>query len=96
MASIETKPTCKDFALCRHLAAAEGQLAAATWLLDNDCSPNPVDRFQRTPLEVTSPRASPKQMQAMHLCAAINAATGLTLGGMYHASAKETAKRFSG
>ena len=42
---------------CRHLASAEGQLAACKWLLENDCSPNPVDRFLRTPLEVTCPPA---------------------------------------
>ena len=40
---------------CRHLASAEGQLAASKWLLENDCSPNPVDRFLRTPLEVICP-----------------------------------------
>ena len=36
----------------RHLAAAEGKLSAAKWLLDQGCTPNPVDRFFRTPLEV--------------------------------------------
>ncbi|KAK9917133.1 hypothetical protein WJX75_001207 [Coccomyxa subellipsoidea] len=34
-----------------HLAAAEGQMAAAEWLLKKCCNPNPVDRFARTPLE---------------------------------------------
>ena len=36
----------------RHLAAAEGKLSVAKWLLDQGCTPNPVDRFFRTPLEV--------------------------------------------
>ncbi|CAL8465124.1 g4659 [Coccomyxa elongata] len=34
-----------------HLAAAEGQMAAAEWLLKKRCNTNPVDRFARTPLE---------------------------------------------
>lgn len=38
--------------LCRHLAAAEGQLAAVEWLLKSNCTANPVDRFLRTPLDV--------------------------------------------
>ncbi|CAK0758375.1 hypothetical protein CVIRNUC_002615 [Coccomyxa viridis] len=46
-------PSCCDYdkRTPLHLASAEGQLAACKWLLENDCSPNPVDRFLRTPLE---------------------------------------------
>ena len=39
---------------CRHLAAAEGQLKTVEWLLQQECDPNPVDRFSRTPLDVSS------------------------------------------
>ncbi|KAF5831112.1 protein kinase [Dunaliella salina] len=34
-----------------HLAAAEGSYSAVSWLLQQGCDVNPVDRFQRTPLE---------------------------------------------
>lgn len=51
---------CKDVATnyydlnCRHLAAAEGCYSVVLWLLnDMSCNPNPVDRFKRTPLEVS-------------------------------------------
>ena len=38
---------------CRHLAAAEGCFSVVEWLLSEArVSPNPVDRFSRTPLEV--------------------------------------------
>ena len=41
---------------CRHLAAAEGCYSVVLWLLsDMKCNPNPVDRFDRTPLEVNKP-----------------------------------------
>ncbi len=43
---------CCSPSVIRHLAAAEGQMAAAEWLLKKHCNPNPVDRFARTPLEV--------------------------------------------
>ena len=39
---------------CRHLAAAEGQLKTVEWLLKQECDPNPIDRFSRTPLDVSS------------------------------------------
>ena len=39
---------------CRHLAAAEGQLKTVEWLLKQGCDPNPIDRFSRTPLDVSS------------------------------------------
>lgn len=45
--------------LCRHLAAAEGQLAAVDWLLKNNCGANPIDRFSRTPLDVSPFPISP-------------------------------------
>jgi len=34
-----------------HLAAAEGSYSAVSWLLQQGCDVNPIDRFQRTPLE---------------------------------------------
>lgn len=38
----------------RHLAAAEGCYSVVQWLLtEGKCDPNPIDRFNRTPLEVT-------------------------------------------
>lgn len=36
----------------RHLAAAEGSYSAVSWLLQQGCDVNPIDRFKRTPLEV--------------------------------------------
>ena len=37
----------------RHLAAAEGCYSVVQWLLtEGKCGPNPIDRFNRTPLEV--------------------------------------------
>eukprot|EP00983_Pelagomonas_calceolata_P101781 1158739-Pelagomonas_calceolata.AAC.3 len=35
----------------KHLAAAEGSYSAVSWLLQQGCDVNPIDRFQRTPLE---------------------------------------------
>ncbi|BDA50693.1 probable mitogen-activated protein kinase kinase kinase 12 at C-terminar half [Coccomyxa sp. Obi] len=49
-----------------HLAAAEGQMAAAEWLLRKRCNPNPVDRFARTPLE-DALIGDHKQMQSLLL-----------------------------
>ena len=43
--------------LHRHLAAAEGQVAAVEWLLKSNCTANPVDRFSRTPLDVRPGKA---------------------------------------
>jgi hypothetical protein len=46
-------PRADDSPRCRHLAAAEGQHATVEWLLSQGCDPNPVDRFSRTPLDVS-------------------------------------------
>ena len=38
---------------CRHIAAAEGAFSVVQWLVvEEGADPNPVDRHQRTPLEV--------------------------------------------
>ena len=43
----------KNALVLRHLAAAEGCYSVVEWLLmEAHVSPNPVDRFSRTPLEV--------------------------------------------
>jgi Ankyrin repeat len=37
----------------RHLASSEGSWSVAEWLLDNGSNINALDRFKRTPLEVS-------------------------------------------
>lgn len=38
--------------VCRHVAAAEGAFTVVEWLLEVGADPNPLDRHDRTPLEV--------------------------------------------
>ena len=58
--------SCHPNHACRHLAAAEGQLKTVEWLLKQGCDPNPVDRFSRTPLDVSS--SCPSQALLHVLC----------------------------
>ena len=42
----------------RHLAASEGSYKVTEWLLSEGADINSLDRFKRTPLEVSLPAAS--------------------------------------
>ena len=39
----------------RHIAAAEGAFSVVQWLIEAGADVNPLDRHNRTPLEVSSP-----------------------------------------